>query len=50
MRRLGERALEEKFADLVDYGLELRASMTVGGMLDRQQSFIDDRAKAPTDQ
>ena len=50
MRRLGERALEEKFADLVAYGLELRATMTVGGMLDRQQSFIDDRKEGAADQ
>lgn len=50
MRRLGERALEEKFADLVDYGLELRAAMTMGDMLDRQQSFIDGRAKQAADQ
>ena len=41
MRQLGERALDEKFADLVDAGLALRESMAVGETVDRQARFLD---------
>jgi len=41
MRQLGERALEEKFADLVELGLELRKGMQPGDMIDRQARFVN---------
>ena len=41
MRQLGERALDEKFSDLVDAGLALRASLAVGDTVGRQATFLD---------
>jgi hypothetical protein len=40
MRELGERALDEKFSDLVKLGMELRNNMTADSMLVRQQEFM----------
>lgn len=41
MRDLGERALEDKFANLVEHGLKLRTSMQSGDMVDRQATFVN---------
>jgi len=41
MRDLGERAMEEKFADLVEHGLTLREKMETGDMIDRQAAFAN---------
>jgi len=41
MRDLGERAMEEKFADLVELGLTLREKMATGDMIDRQAAFAN---------
>ena len=40
MRQLGERALEEKFGDLVEEGCKLRDGMESGDMVDRQAAFV----------
>ena len=40
MRKLGEMALDEKFADLVAEGRKLRNSMQTGDMADRQAAFV----------
>jgi E-phenylitaconyl-CoA hydratase len=39
MRKLGEMALDEKFADLIEKGRELRNNMQTGDMVDRQAAF-----------
>ncbi len=41
MRQLGEKALEEKFADLVKHGLRLRRKMKTKDMIDRQAAFVN---------
>jgi enoyl-CoA hydratase/carnithine racemase len=41
MRQLGEKALEEKFADLVEHGLRLRRKMKTKDMIDRQAAFVN---------
>jgi len=41
MRDLGEKALEDKFADLVEHGLKLRTNMQSGDMVDRQAAFVN---------
>ncbi len=41
MRQLGERALEEEFAGLVEHGLKLRTNMQSGDMIDRQARFVN---------
>ena len=40
MRYLGERALEDRFSDLVEQGLELRSSIETVDMVDRQAEFV----------
>ena len=41
MRTLGEMALDEKFADLVEKGRELRNSMKTDDMVGRQAAFVN---------
>lgn len=40
MRSIGERALDEKFDDLVEFGMKLRDEIAAESMLDRQQEFV----------
>ena len=41
MRKLGEMALDEKFADLVEYGVKLRNKMKSEDMTARQAAFVN---------
>ena len=41
MRNLGEMALDEKFADLVEEGRKLRDGMQTGDMVGRQAAFVN---------
>ena len=41
MRTIGEKALDEKFAHLVEEGRKLRNNMQTGDMADRQAKFVN---------
>ena len=41
MRQLGEKALEDKFANLVQEGLKLRAGVEQSDLVDRQAAFVN---------
>jgi (E)-benzylidenesuccinyl-CoA hydratase len=48
MRQLGERALDEKFSDLVAFGSALRDKMKADDMIDRQAAFVERSGKKPS--
>jgi enoyl-CoA hydratase/carnithine racemase len=40
MREIGDRALDEKFADALEFGMTLRDKMPPDAMIDRQEKFV----------